>query len=91
MKQWELETSIQGQHFQAYVVDADDDADDDATVAILADSDMDFDARKNSALICAAPEMLEALEEVVEVLRQYGGLPADAFKYDRLIKKAKGE
>jgi molybdenum cofactor biosynthesis enzyme MoaA len=45
----------------------------------------------NVRLTNAAPEMLEALEEVVEVLRQYGGLPADAFKYDRLIKKAKGE
>lgn len=46
----------------------------------------------NSALIAAAPEMYEALEELLEVVRRFGGIPLeDTFKYDKLLKKARGE
>jgi hypothetical protein len=46
----------------------------------------DADAR----LIAAAPDLLAALIEATEILRRFGGIPGDPFKYDKLIAKATG-
>lgn len=64
----------------------------DQYIGFIGDSDQKTDAKANAQLIAAAPELLEALEAMVDMVRMDGFGSYQALDIaDEAIKKARGE